>query len=183
MEQGLPCPRAIMCIHEHVAVSAAHGYYLATRRPQVVQVHVDLGTINAGGSLHNAQRANAGVVFTAGRVPYASTNGVPGAMDSGIFFYQEQLDQAGIVRNFTKWQYELTRPESVVVRPGARVPAGRQRARRSRVPDLSARHHDAARERRALSRTHGAPTGPCSRHSRRTSCATSPNGSPTPSDR
>jgi acetolactate synthase-1/2/3 large subunit len=113
MEQGLPCPRAIMCIHEHVAVSAAHGYYLATRRPQVVQVHVDLGTINAGGSLHNAQRANAGVVFTAGRVPYASNNGVPGAMDSGIFFYQEQLDQAGIVRNFTKWQYELTRPESV----------------------------------------------------------------------
>lgn len=113
IEQDLPCPRAIMCLHEHVAVSAAHGYYLATRRPQVVQVHVDLGTINAGGSLHNAQRANAGIVFTAGRVPYASRNGVPGAMDSGIFYYQEQLDQAGIVRNFTKWQYELTRPESV----------------------------------------------------------------------
>jgi acetolactate synthase-1/2/3 large subunit len=34
-------------------------------------------------------------------------------MDSGIFYYQEQLDQAGIVRNYTKWQYELTRPESV----------------------------------------------------------------------
>src|ERR1700716_1600261 len=113
MEQGLACPEAVMCIHEHVAVSAAHGYYLATGRPQVVQVHVDLGTINAGGALHNAQRANVGIIFTAGRVPYASTNGVPGAMDSGIFYYQEQLDQAGIVRNFTKWQYELTRPESV----------------------------------------------------------------------
>ena len=113
MDAGLPCPKAVMCIHEHVAVSAAHGYFLATRRPQVVQVHVDLGTLNAGGSLHNAQRANAGMVFTAGRVPYASTNGVPGAMDSGIFYYQEQLDQAGIVRNYTKWQYELTRPESV----------------------------------------------------------------------
>ena len=46
MELGLPCPQAVMCIHEHVAVSAAHGYYLATGRPQVVQVHVDLGTIN-----------------------------------------------------------------------------------------------------------------------------------------
>jgi acetolactate synthase I/II/III large subunit len=113
MELGLPCPQAVMCIHEHVAVSAAHGYYLATGRPQVVQVHVDLGTINAGGAMHNAQRANVGIVFTAGRVPYASKNGVPGAMDSGIFYYQEQLDQAGIVRNFTKWQYELTRPESV----------------------------------------------------------------------
>ena len=113
MEQGLPCPRAVMCIHEHVAVSAAHGYFLATGRPQVVQVHVDLGTINAGGALHNAQRANVGILFTAGRVPYASANGVPGAMDSAIFYFQEQLDQAGIVRNFTKWQYELTRPESV----------------------------------------------------------------------
>jgi acetolactate synthase-1/2/3 large subunit len=113
IEQGLPCPQAVMCIHEHVAVSAAHGYYLATGRPQVVQVHVDLGTINAGGSLHNAQRANVGIVFTAGRVPYASNNGVPGAMDSGIFFWQEQVDQAGIVRNYTKWQYEVTRPESV----------------------------------------------------------------------
>src|SRR5882672_3141938 len=113
MELGLPCPQAVMCIHEHVAVSAAHGYFLATGRPPVVQVHVDLGTINAGGALHNAQRANAGMLFTAGRVPYASSNGVPGAMDSGIFYYQEQLDQAGIVRNFTKWQYELTRPESV----------------------------------------------------------------------
>jgi acetolactate synthase I/II/III large subunit len=113
IEQGLPCPQAVMCIHEHVAVSAAHGYYLATGRPQVVQVHVDLGTINAGGSLHNAQRANVGIIFTAGRVPYASDNGVPGSMDSGIFYYQEQLDQAGTVRNFTKWQYELTRPESV----------------------------------------------------------------------
>jgi acetolactate synthase-1/2/3 large subunit len=113
MERGLPCPRAVMCIHEHVAVSAAHGYFLATGRPQVVQVHVDLGTINAGGALHNAQRGNVGIIFTAGRVPYASKDGVPGAMDSGIFYYQEQLDQAGIVRNFTKWQYELTRPESV----------------------------------------------------------------------
>ena len=74
-----------MCIHEHVAVSAAHGYYLATGRPQVVQVHVDLGTINAGGALHNAQRGNVGIIFTAGRVPYASEDGVPGAMDSGIF--------------------------------------------------------------------------------------------------
>jgi acetolactate synthase-1/2/3 large subunit len=113
MDQGLPCPRAVMCLHEHVAVSAAHGYYLAAGRPQVVQVHVDLGTLNAGGALHNAQRANVGIVFTAGRVPYASRDGVPGAMDSGIFYYQEQLDQAGIVRNYTKWQYELTRPESV----------------------------------------------------------------------
>ena len=50
IDHGLPCPRAVMCIHEHVAVSAAHGYYLATGRPQVVQVHVDLGTINAGGA-------------------------------------------------------------------------------------------------------------------------------------
>ena len=32
-EQGLACPQAVMCIHEHVAVSAAHGYFLAIAPP------------------------------------------------------------------------------------------------------------------------------------------------------
>ena len=55
--------------------------------------------------------------------------GVPGAMDSGIFFYQEQFDQAGIVRNYTKWQYELTRPET----SSSTTPAGWPSLARSRA--------------------------------------------------
>ncbi len=71
-ERGLPCPTPVMCLHEHTAVSAAHGYFLASGEPQTVMVHVDAGTQNAGGALHNAQRSEAGMVLCAGRAPYTA---------------------------------------------------------------------------------------------------------------
>ncbi len=112
-EQNVPAPRPVMCTHEHVAVSAAHGYYQATGRPQIVIVHVDCGTINAGGALHNAQRGEAGIVFCAGRAPYTWEGELPGSKSSPIHWYQEQADQAGIVRNFVKWHYEMSRSENI----------------------------------------------------------------------
>ena len=32
-EQGKASPIPIMCLHEHTAVSAAHGYFLASNQP------------------------------------------------------------------------------------------------------------------------------------------------------
>ena len=81
---GRPAPRPIMCLHEHTAVSAAHGYFLATGEPQTVIVHVDAGTINAGGALHNAQRGQAGMLFCAGRAPYTWDGELPGGKDLPI---------------------------------------------------------------------------------------------------
>ncbi len=112
-EQHLPSPEPIMCLHEHTAVSAAHGYFLATQQPQTVVVHVDAGTINAGGALHNAQRGQAGMVFCAGRAPYTWEGEMRGGKDVPIHWWQEQLDQAGIVRGFVKWHYELSRTENI----------------------------------------------------------------------
>ncbi|MBV9119282.1 MAG: thiamine pyrophosphate-requiring protein [Chloroflexi bacterium] len=113
MEQSLPVPLPVQCLHEHVAVAAAHGYYLATGDPQVVLVHVDAGTINAGGALHNAQRGDAGIVMCAGRAPYTWEGELRGGKSSIIHWYQEQPDQAGILRNYVKWHYELSRSENV----------------------------------------------------------------------
>ncbi|MBV8713499.1 MAG: thiamine pyrophosphate-requiring protein [Chloroflexi bacterium] len=112
-EQGKPSPTPIMCLHEHTAVSAAHGYFLATNQPQTVVVHVDAGTLNAGGALHNAQRGQAGMLFCAGRAPYTWDGEMPGGKDLPIHWWQEQLDQAGIVRGFVKWHYELSRTENL----------------------------------------------------------------------
>ncbi len=112
-EQQRPAPRPIMCLHEHTAVSAAHGYFLATQQPQTVVVHVDAGTVNAGGALHNAQRGEAGMLFCAGRAPYTWEGEMPGGKDVPIHWWQEQLDQAGIVRGFVKWHYELSRTENM----------------------------------------------------------------------
>jgi acetolactate synthase-1/2/3 large subunit len=112
-EQQLDSPVPIMCLHEHTAVSAAHGYFLASGQPQTVIVHVDAGTLNAGGALHNAQRGQAGMLFCAGRAPYTWEGELPGGKDLPIHWWQEQLDQAGIVRGFVKWHYELSRTENL----------------------------------------------------------------------
>ena len=47
---GKTTPRPIVVPHEFVAVSMAHGYYLVTGRPQVVMVHVTVGTANGAGA-------------------------------------------------------------------------------------------------------------------------------------
>ncbi|MBV9354611.1 MAG: acetolactate synthase, partial [Chloroflexi bacterium] len=112
-ERGQPSPRPVMCLHEHTAVSAAHGYFAASGAPQTVLVHVDAGTQNAGGALHNAQRAQAGLVFCAGRAPLTWDGELRGSKDSPIHWWQEQLDQTSIVRNFVKWHYELARTENI----------------------------------------------------------------------
>jgi acetolactate synthase-1/2/3 large subunit len=110
---GQPVPRTVLCLFELVALAAAHGYYQATGRPQAVLVHVDVGTQNLGGMLHNAQRGRAAVMISAGRTPYTTDSRFRGTRDTYIHWLQEQFDQHGIVRNFVKWEYELRRPEQM----------------------------------------------------------------------
>ena len=40
---GKRTPEIILCLHESVAMAAAHGHFMVSGRPQVVLVHVDLG--------------------------------------------------------------------------------------------------------------------------------------------
>jgi acetolactate synthase-1/2/3 large subunit len=112
-ERGVPSPEPVMCTHEFTAVSAAHGYYLLTGRPQAVFVHVDAGTLNAGGAVSNAHGDQAGLVLCAGRAPYTSQGECSGGKDVYIQWGQERLDQAGIVREYVKWHYELTLSENL----------------------------------------------------------------------
>ncbi|HEX4368517.1 MAG TPA: thiamine pyrophosphate-binding protein, partial [Rhodopila sp.] len=44
--KDIPLPRAIVIPHEHAAMGMAHGYYLATGRPQVVMAHTNVGLAN-----------------------------------------------------------------------------------------------------------------------------------------
>src|SRR6185503_5508703 len=110
---GEPVPRTILCLFELVALAAAHGYYAATGQPQAVLVHVDVGTQNLGGMLHNAQRGRAAVLISAGRTPYTTDATQRGTRDTYIHWLQEQFDQHGIVRNYVKWDYELRRGEQM----------------------------------------------------------------------
>ncbi len=104
---GKRTPEVILSLHESVAMAAAHGHFMISGRPQVVLVHVDVGTQQVGGALHNAQRSRIGVILCAGRTPSTFEQGVRGERSGNIHWWQEQFDQAGIVRGYVKWEYEL----------------------------------------------------------------------------
>jgi acetolactate synthase I/II/III large subunit len=113
--QGHRTPELVLCLHELVAMAAAHGYFMVSGRPQVVLVHVDVGTQNIGGNLHNAQRGRAGVVVCAGRAPYTVDGSLPGGRNHYIHWIQEQFNQASSVQGYVKWHYELTCRENLGV--------------------------------------------------------------------
>ena len=102
-------PETVLCLHEHVALSAAIGHHMASAQPQAVMVHVDAGTLNLGGAIHNAQRNRTPVVIFAGRAPYNAASEVRGHRDSPIHWQQEQLDQPAVMRAFGKWAMEVPR--------------------------------------------------------------------------
>ena len=111
--EGRRAPRLISCPHETMVMSAAHGYFNLSRRAQVGMVHVDVGTQMVGGMLHNAQRGRVGVVLCAGRTPMTMEGELPGGRDIGVHWLQDRRDQAGIVRDYTKWSYDVVRTEGM----------------------------------------------------------------------
>ncbi|MBM3223594.1 MAG: thiamine pyrophosphate-requiring protein [Candidatus Tectomicrobia bacterium] len=117
-EQGKTTPQPITVPHENAAVAMAHGYYMVTGKPQAVMVHVTVGTANALTGIINAARDHVPILFSAGRTPLTEA-GLPGSRDVHIHWAQEAFDQAGMVREYVKWDYELrnfTQLEAVVDR-------------------------------------------------------------------
>ena len=101
---GRKSPRGILCLDEFVAMTAAHGNYMASGRPQVVSVHSELGALQVGGALHNAQW---------GRVPVIIFTEILGPMER-VNWRQEPFDQGLIARNFVKWDHQLGDNEDIV---------------------------------------------------------------------
>ena len=111
-QAGLAMPEPVVVPHENAAVGMAHGYYLVTGRPQAMMVHVNVGTANALMGLLNAARDNVPIFFTSGRTP-VTDGGRVGARDLPIHWGQEMRDQAGMLREYVKWDYELRYGEQV----------------------------------------------------------------------
>ncbi len=111
-------PRAIVVPHENAAMAMAHGAWLVSRRPQAVMVHVSVGTANTINGIANASRDQAPILLLAGRTPITEA-GLHGSRNRIIHWAQEMFDQAGMVREFVKWEQELKMPsetEAVVAR-------------------------------------------------------------------
>ncbi len=112
-QSGLRFPQFTVCAHETVAIGMAHGHYLATGKPAAVMVHVSVGTANTICGVMNAARDFSPILVTAGRNPLYE-QGRKGARAAVIHWSQEMFDQAGMLRELVKWDYEL--------RDGAQVP-------------------------------------------------------------
>jgi acetolactate synthase-1/2/3 large subunit len=105
-------PRPVLVPHENLAVAMAHGAYLMNGRPQAVMVHVNVGTGNTINNLTNLSRDRVPLILAAGRTPITE-KGQFGSRTRPIHWAQEMFDQAGMLRELVKWDYELRVPAQV----------------------------------------------------------------------
>jgi acetolactate synthase-1/2/3 large subunit len=105
-------PRPVLVPHENLAVAMAHGAYLMTGRPQAVMVHVNVGTANTINNLINLARDGVPLLLAAGRTP-VTESGNFGSRSRPIHWAQEMFDQAGMLREIVKWDYELRVPGQI----------------------------------------------------------------------
>lgn len=103
---GLPFPAPVVAAHENLAVGMAHGHTMVSGRPQAVMLHVSVGAANAVCAIMNAARARIPMLFTAGRTPLFD-QGRLGSRTHEVHWAQEMYDQAGMLRELVKWDYEL----------------------------------------------------------------------------
>ncbi|WP_335342485.1 thiamine pyrophosphate-requiring protein [Polycladomyces zharkentensis] len=106
-------PQIVICPHEMVALSAAHGYAQVSGKPQAVFVHVECGTQNLGGSIHNAAKGRVPVLIFAGASPVTQEGELTGSRNEFIHWIQDVFDQRGIVRQYMKYENEIRTGKNV----------------------------------------------------------------------
>jgi len=100
-------PEVIICPNEMVALSSAHGYAQITGKPQAVIIHVECGTQNLGGAIHNAAKGRVPVLIFAGTSPFTQEGELPGSRNEFIHWIQDVFDQRGIMRGYSKYNNEI----------------------------------------------------------------------------
>src|SRR5215831_18524584 len=115
---GVPHPQPVLCVHEHVALCAAHGHHLAGGGPQAVMVHVESGHLNLGAAAGNAQRDRVPIaLFCAGgpecrQLLEADTDGTPQpALLSGASKWAVDLSRGGDLSALTRRAFQIARAE------------------------------------------------------------------------
>lgn len=109
---GIAIPRPVICGHENAAICMAHGHAMVSGRAQAVLVHVNVGTANTISGLINAERDYVPVLLAAGRTPYLES-GQAGARSLNIHWAQEMFDQASMLRETVRWDFELKDPRQL----------------------------------------------------------------------
>jgi acetolactate synthase-1/2/3 large subunit len=103
-----PVPQPMVVPHENAAVGMAHGYTMVTGKAQAVMLHTNVGTANSINMLIDASRDRIPMLLTSGRTPFTES-GAEGSRNAHIHWAQEMYDQAGMLREMVKWDYEMKR--------------------------------------------------------------------------
>jgi len=111
-DQGIDLPQAVTIPHEHVAIGMAHGYYQITGKCQAVMLHTNVGLSNAATGAINAACDQIPMFLMSGRTP-VTESGRFGSRTVPISWGQEMYDQTSMVREVSKWEYELRFPEQI----------------------------------------------------------------------
>ena len=98
---AMPHPTPVLCVHEHVALCAAHGHHLVGGGAQAVMVHVESGRLSVEGAIRNAQRDQVPVTIFCGgaaecRNLLTDSAGVPG------------LGEPVLLSTASKWAVDLS---------------------------------------------------------------------------
>lgn len=112
--QGRATPDIVTVTYEATSVYMAMGYFQWTRKPQLVVLHVNCGTINAGASYDDAWIGNAGIVVMAGRSANSTKQELPGYRTS-VQYRQESYNYADLVKAYCKWYYEIKEVENAAL--------------------------------------------------------------------
>jgi acetolactate synthase I/II/III large subunit len=100
---GLSHPQAVLCVHEHVALSAAHGHYLVSDAPQAVMVHVESGDLKLESVAEHAQRSRVPVT-----VFYGNGGGWNGTLRDAPKVPSQLVSEPGLMPTTSKWAADLT---------------------------------------------------------------------------
>ncbi|MCV0427396.1 MAG: thiamine pyrophosphate-requiring protein [Roseibium sp.] len=110
--EGIELPIPVTVPHEHAAMGMAHGYYQISGKMQSVMLHTNVGLSNGVTGAINAWCDQVPVLMMSGRTPVTEGKRF-GARTVPIGWGQEMFDQTALVREVTKWDYELRFPEQV----------------------------------------------------------------------
>ena len=115
-------PKPVLVPHENLAVGMAHGAYPNDRPPASRDGACQRRHRQHHQQSHEPSRDRVPLILAAGRTPITE-KGTFGSRTRPIHWAQEMFDQAGMVREMVKWDYELRVPGQVgdVVARGVEV--------------------------------------------------------------
>ncbi|MCY0096743.1 thiamine pyrophosphate-requiring protein [Hoeflea ulvae] len=111
-QKNIELPTPVVIPHEHAAMGMAMGYYEMSGRCQAVMLHTNVGLSNGATGAINAACEHVPMLMMSGRTPVTEETRF-GARTVPIGWGQEMRDQTALVREASKWDYELKFPEQI----------------------------------------------------------------------